>query len=288
MREVTHFTNTNKSSYFINKVRVHVFIKIMISITILAIIFFGGLFLDNGRLSTNLEMKNVPPSFVHPFGTDWLGRDMFMRTLTGLTVSFAVGFIAASISAFIAIALSILCFFGDKWDRLVSWFIDLFLSVPHLITLILISFTLGGGLKGVVIGIGLTHWTSLARVLQAEILKLKSAEYIAVSKQLGKTKGWIARHHLFPHLVPQLIVGFILMFAHAVLHEAAITFLGFGLSPQLPAVGNILSESMSYLSTGMWWLAFFPGISLLVMVRSFDTIAWSLRKIISPPRSFSK
>src|SRR5699024_5331231 len=139
------------------------------------------------------------------------------------------------------------------------------LSVPHIVTLILISFALGGGFKGVVIGLSLTHWPSLTRLLRAEMMQVKNAEYVGISQQLGKSRLWIAQHHFFPHLVPQLVVGFILLFPHTILHEAAITFLGFGLSTETPAIGIILSESMRYLSIGAWWLAFFPGLSLLLM-----------------------
>lgn len=88
-----------------------------------------------------------------------------------------------------------------------------------------------------------------------------------------------------PHLLPQVLVGFLLLFPHAILHESAITFLGLGLSPHEPAIGIILSESMRYLSTGMWWLAVFPGLGLLFMVRAFDLLGDSLRHWIHPVRS---
>lgn len=89
---------------------------------------------------------------------------------------------------------------------------------------------------------------------------------------------------MLPILFPQLIIGFILMFPHAILHEAAITFLGFGLSTETPAIGIILSEAMRYLSTGEWWLAFFPGLSLLAMVSVFDLLGRSSRRLIDPHR----
>lgn len=105
-----------------------------------------------------------------------------------------------------------------RQDRFVSCIIDLFLSVPHLVMLILISFTLGGGFKGVVIGLMVTHWPSLARVIRAEVMQVRNAEYVQVSKQLGKSNGWIAVHHIFPHLLPQVIIGFMLLFPHVILH----------------------------------------------------------------------
>ncbi|CAM5781083.1 MULTISPECIES: ABC transporter permease [Brevibacillus] len=246
----------------------------------------GGLTLGEERLSTNLDIRNASPSLEHPFGTDHLGRDMLTRTLKGLTVSIGVGVIAAAASAAIALVLGMLAAtMGKAVDAAISWLIDLFLGVPHLVALILISFTLGGGLKGVVAGIALTHWPSLARIIRAEVMQLRSAEYVQISRRLGKSRWWVASRHILPHLFPQLLVGLVLLFPHAILHEASISFLGFGLSPHQPAIGIILSESMRYLTSGMWWLAFFPGISLLIIVRAFDTLGDNLRLLTDPHRA---
>ncbi|MGJ9459465.1 ABC transporter permease [Oceanobacillus sp. CF4.6] len=258
-----------------------------VAIIVLVVIFlFGmvisGIIIDADKLSVNLAMKNSAPSLDHLFGTDWLGRDMLSRTLKGLTLSMGVGLLAASLSAGIALLLSLLASWNKQIDYLVTWLIDLFLSVPHIVLLILISFAMGGGIKGVVIGLAFTHWPSLTRLLRAEMLQIISAEYVGVSQRLGKSRWWIARQHLLPHLVPQLFIGFILLFPHAILHEAAVTFLGFGLSTEQPAIGVILSESMRYLSTGMWWLAFFPGLSLLIMVALFDMLGKNLKRLLDP------
>jgi peptide/nickel transport system permease protein len=249
-------------------------------------IVIGGFILNEGSIGTNLSERNAPPSFQHFFGTDWLGRDMFARTVMGLSLSMGVGLIGAVSSAAIALALGLAAAtLGKAADTIISWFIDLFLSVPHLVTLILISFALGGGFRGIVIGIALTHWPSLARVIRAEVMQVRSAEYVHISRKLGKKRTWIALHHIMPHLVPQFIIGLLLLFPHAILHEAAVTFLGLGLSPHEPAIGIILSESMRYLSSGLWWLAFFPGLSLLLVVRSFDVIGDRLRMLIDPAKA---
>ncbi|WP_077325491.1 ABC transporter permease [Virgibacillus siamensis] len=255
---------------------------IVIAILLLAVMVAFGMFVGPENQGVNFQIKNNEPSFSHPFGTDWLGRDMLIRTVKGLTLSLGVGILAASISAVIALVLSLLAASNKMMDSMVTWLIDLFLGVPHIVILILISFSVGGGFKGVVIGIALTHWPSLTRLLRAEVLQIKNTEYVAVSKSFGKSRFWIAVHHVLPHLIPQLVVGFILLFPHAILHEAAITFLGFGLSSEQPAIGIILSESMRYLSTGMWWLAFFPGLSLLVMVGIFDMLGRNVRKLLDP------
>ena len=245
-------------------------LKISFAIILLIVMIASGFFIGSERLTIQLDMKNNAPSLAQPFGTDWLGRDMLARTLKGLTISLGVGLLAAILSSVIALALSLLASWHKWIDACVTWLIDLFLSVPHLVLLILISFAVGGGFKGVVIGLSLTHWPSLTRLLRGEMLQIKSADYVSISRRLGKNRFWIARHHFIPHLLPQLFVGFVLLFPHAILHEAAITFLGFGLSTEQPAIGIILSESMRYLSTGMWWLAFFPGLSLFCLLYTSD------------------
>lgn len=219
----------------------------------------------------------------HIFGTDALGRDVFLRTLKGLSVSLTVGIAASIISAVIAVFVGIAAAAGAKWiDTIVNWVIDLVMSVPHTILIILISFALGRGLKGLLVGIAATHWCSLARLIRAEVLQLRSQQYIEVSRRLGKSGGWILINHLLPHLVPQFFVGLVLMLPHAILHEASISFLGFGLPPEQSAIGIILAESMRYLSTGMWWTAVLPGITLVLIVLLVDKLGDNLRMILDP------
>jgi peptide/nickel transport system permease protein len=282
---IPNLNEKNCRSFSLNR-RQRTLLMILIAIAFLVSVVLGGFFLDEGRIATNLNERNSPPSLDHLFGTDWLGRDMFTRTIMGLSLSMGVGLIGAIGSASIALILGLVAAtMGKMADRLISWLIDLFLSVPHLVTLILIAFTLGGGFKGIVIGIALTHWPSLARVIRAEVMQIRSAEFVQVSHKMGKSRFWIAWHHIFPHIIPQILIGFMLLFPHTILHEAAVTFLGLGLSPHEPAIGIILSESMRYLSSGMWWLAFFPGLCLLIIVRTFDMIGENLRMLMDPTRA---
>lgn len=249
----------------------------------LIIIMLLGAFGDSENLSSNLTAKNLPPSLEHPFGTDWLGRDMFTRTVMGLLLSIRTGAIAAALSVIIATVIGIgAATLGKTFDGFVTWFIDLFYGVPHIVLLILISIALGGGMRGIAIGVALTHWTTLARIVRAEVMQLRSMEYIHIARSLGKSWIHIAFKHLFPHILPQLMIGLILLFPHAILHEAAVTFLGYGLDPTTPAIGVILSESMRYLSAGMWWLAFFPGLMLLLVARLFDIVGDNLQQLLNP------
>ena len=254
----------------------------VLAVVLLLLLIGSGFFIGADRLTVNFDIANSAPSLKYPFGTDWLGRDMLVRTIKGLALSFWVGLLAAFVSAVIALVLSLLLLLNKTMDTLVTGLIDLFLGLPHIVALILISFMIGGGLKGVIIAVALTHWPILARLLRAEIMQIKNTEYITVSRNMGKSWFWIARHHIMPHLLPQLVIGFILMFPHAILHEAGITFLGFGLSSEQPAIGIILSEAMGYLSSGMWWLAVFPGLMLLLLVAVFDSLGRNLRKVLDP------
>lgn len=248
---------------------------------VLTAVYGCGLLLP--EVSASFPDAGRPPSWAHPFGTDALGRDMLLRTLKGLSVSLTVGFAASVFSAVIAVIVGAAGAAGSKAvNAVVSWCIDLVMCIPHTILVILISFVMGRGLKGLLIGIAVTHWCSLARLVRGEVLQLRSQAYIEVSRKLGKSGGWILRHHLLPHLVPQLLVGLLLMLPHAILHEASVSFLGFGLPPEQPAIGIILSESMRYLSAGMWWLSVLPGLSLVLIVLLLDALGEQLRILMDP------
>lgn len=253
------------------------------SIILLSGIAVAGHMLAEAALETDFARKNLAPSLRYPFGTDWMGRDMFVRTIAGLSMSIRIGLLTAAVSALIAAVLGIsAAVFGKVVDGLIGGLIDLVMGIPHILLLVLISFAAGRGYAGIVIGISLTHWTSLARLVRGEVLQLKENQYIRIAEKLGAGKMEIALRHMMPHLAPQLFVGLILLFPHAILHEASITFLGFGLPPEQPAIGVILSESMRYLTMGRWWLALFPGLLLVLVVVLFHYIGDTLSGLISP------
>lgn len=246
-------------------------------------IIIGGLICGNIAVTSDLSAKYIAPTFSHPFGTDQLGRDMFARTIKGLSTSILIGLAASVVSAIVAGVLgSASALLGKKVDTVVTWFVDLMMGIPHIVLLVLISYALGKGFWGVTIGVALTHWPSLTRVIRGEILQLKEAQYIKIAAKMGQRPWQIAVKHMIPHVFPQFLVGLVLLFPHAILHEASITFLGFGLTPEQPAIGIILAESMQYLSIGMWWLAFFPGLALLGVVVLFNLASGCLRKLLDP------
>ena len=216
--------------------RKHIVILTIILALMLIVVYVPGIFIPEEAVKGSFLNAKCPPEMKHIFGTDALGRDVFLRTLKGLSVSLTVGIAASIISAVIA----------------------------------------------VFVGIAATHWCSLARLIRAEVLQLRSQQYIEVSRRLGKSGGWILINHLLPHLVPQFFVGLVLMLPHAILHEASISFLGFSLPPEQSAIGIILADSMRYLSTGMWWTAVLPGITLVLIVLLVDKLGDNLRMILDP------
>ena len=263
--------------------RQRILIGLGFSVVFLAVIcIWGSMSTEEARV-TDFSRKNIAPCLEYIFGTDWLGRDMLARTLKGLSISILIGILAAVVSGLVALILGIAsAAMGKTVDTVISFCIDLIMGIPHMLLLILISVALGKGMKGVVIGVALTHWPSLARLIRAEVIQLRESPYIQISRKLGKSSWYIARKHMLPHLVPQFIVGLALMFPHAILHESSITFLGFGLSTEQPAIGIVLSEAMQYLITGKWWLALFPGLLLVFTVVLFYILGESLRKMLDP------
>lgn len=256
---------------------------LMVFTSLLCAVTAAGIGLEGWAVKTDFSSKNLNPCIAYIFGTDWMGRDMFARTLTGLSLSIRIGALTAAISAVIALILGVsAAVLGERADAVITWFIDLVMGIPHILLVILISLACGKGFIGVTLGVSLSHWPSLARVIRAEVMQFRQAPYVLAAEKMGSSKLKIAGRHMLPLLLPQFLTGLILQFPHAILHEASITFLGFGLSPEQPAIGVILSESMRYLTTGKWWLALFPGIALVLVVMLFAVIGDRLRCLFDP------
>lgn len=270
-------------SHFLLNRRQSTLLFLLVSVVILAGITVAGVFLEEQAAATDFTRTNLAPGQDFWFGTDWMGRDMFIRTIAGLSLSIRIGVLTAAVSAAVALVLgTAAATLGRRADSVISWCIDLVMGIPHILLVMLISIACGRGFAGVVAGVSLSHWPSLARVIRGEVLQLRNAPYILVAEKLGVSKLQIAGRHMLPHLFPQFLTGLILLFPHAILHEASITFLGFGLSSEQPAIGVILSESMQYLTTGRWWLALFPGLSLVLVVGLFALLGERVRYLLDP------
>lgn len=246
-------------------------------------ILVWGTTMPESAYAVDYGQKNLVPSPAHPFGTDYMGRDMLLRSVKGMSISLQIGIAAAFVSSCIALFLGTLsAAFGGKIDQFVLWLVDLCMGIPHILLILMISVMMGGGIMGVSIGVIATHWPRLTRIIRAEVMQLRAQPYILAARQYGYSWVTVARRHFVPHVLPQYIIGLVLLFPHAIMHEAGISFLGYGLPLDMPAIGIILSESMRYLALGMWWLAFFPGFLLLLIVLIFDRLGAALRDLFDP------
>lgn len=249
----------------------------------LLVIFVWGMLMPESAYGIEYGEKLLSPGVGHIFGTDDMGRDMLFRSVKGLSTSLKTAVLAAGVSSVIALAAGVAAaVFGGFVDRLINWCVDLCMGIPHLILLILISFMLGRGARGVTVAVALTHWPELTRVVRSEVLQIRSSQYVKAAYRMGRSRIQVAWEHMIPHVLPVYLIGVILLFPHAIMHEASITFLGFGLPAEEPAIGVILSESMKYIATGKWWLALFPGLMLLAAVMLFDVIGENLKRLLNP------
>lgn len=249
----------------------------------LLIILIAGLLMPPELYGVHYENKFIAPSFSHPFGTDFMGRDMFWRCVKGLSNSILVGIAASIVSSFIALVFGVTAAVRGGWlDRLINWCVDCCMGMPHIVLLLLISYMCGRGGTGVAIAVAVTHWPELTRLVRAEVLQIKDAQYVKAAYKMGKTKFQVARDHIIPHVIPVYLVGLVLLFPHAIMHEASLTFLGFGFSSGIPAIGGILSEAMKHIVTGKWWLSVFPGLMLLIAVMLFDVIGDKIKRLLNP------
>ncbi len=249
----------------------------------LLVVLVDGLLMSPENYGVDYSAKFIAPCFAHPFGTDYMGRDMFFRSIKGLSNSIVIGLLASAVSSLIALAFGVAAAVkGGLIDQFVSWCVDLCMGIPHLMLLILISFMMGKGGTGVTAAVALTHWPELTRLVRAEAIQIRSAQYVQASYRMGKTWYEAAWQHMIPQVLPVYLIGVVLLFPHVIMHEAAITFLGFGFSPETPAIGVILSESMNHIATGKWWMAVFPGLLLLLAVMLFDVAGENLKRLLNP------
>ena len=263
--------------------RKRLILTVILILVLLTTIVLYGEQIPAASYAENFLDKKQAPSWEHPFGTDAVGRDMLFRSLKGLSTSVRIGLSSAFVSAVLALALGLAAaLMGGFVDSVITWLVDLCMSVPHLVLMLMISLLVGKGANGVALAVALTHWPSITRIVRAEVKQLSTATFVQTARKLGQSRLKIAALHIFPHVFPQFIVGLVLMFPHAIMHEASITFLGFGLSMDSPAIGVILSESMKYLTVGLWWLAVLPGAMLIAVVMLFNLLGKNIEVLLNP------
>ncbi len=222
------------------------------------------------------------PSSIHLLGTDDRGRDVFSRLLYGTRISLSVGFAAVFISIFLGIIIGSLAgFYGGKVDFILMRLVEIFMTIPSFFLILAIIAFLGPSLFNIMVVIGLTGWTGIARLVRAEFLSLKERDFTEAAEALGIPKRRIIFHHLLPNAMAPIFVAATLGVAGAILTESALSFLGMGVQPPVASWGNMLTDGKATMEIA-WWLTVFPGLAILITVLAYNLLGEGLRDVLDP------
>ena len=230
----------------------------------------------------NLDHDYEPPGVQHWMGTDGLGRDVMTRCVQGVRIAYKVGIITSFIAIPIGVLLGCLAgYFGGKVDDFIVWLYSTFASIPGLLFILAIAMVVGRGLTGIYLGIGLTTWVGLCRLVRGEVLKHKEQTYVQAAKALGLGSGRIMFRHILPNISHVIIVTFTLRFPAAVGTEVFMSFLGIGVQNE-PSWGLMINSARMRLWQGMWWEMTFVTIALFLLVLAFNLLGDALRDALDP------
>ncbi len=229
---------------------------------------------------TDLDQILEPPSALHLLGTDDLGRDVLARMIYGSRVSLTVGFVAVGIYVLIGIFVGAIAgYFGGWVDILFQRVIEVFMCFPALILVIAVVAIFPPSIYTVMIAIGLTGWTGVARLVRGEFFKLRNQEFVTAAEALGLSTPRIIFRHILPNALAPVFVSATFGVAGAILLESSLSFLGFGVPPPTPSWGQILSLSRDYVLYA-WWLTIFPGLAIFMTITAYNLIGEGLREAI--------
>ena len=263
--------------------------SIMLGIILLAVILAPLSPYD--PIATDVPNRLQPPSLVHPFGTDQLGRDLLTRCLYGGRVSLTVGFLVVLITLVIGVPLGAVAgYFGGGVDNLIMRFTDAALSLPSLLVLILLSailleidlpFIKRNNVLTIALVIGSLSWMTNSRLVRATFLTLRDKDFVVAAHCMGASNLRIMGRHILPNTVGPIIVASTLEMGYAIMEEAGLSFLGFGIQPPTPSWGNLLSNAQEHLINHPW-LAIFPGLMIFLTIISINYIGDGLRDAFDP------
>jgi peptide/nickel transport system permease protein len=241
----------------------------------------------------NLEQRYLPPGFArsaetgggfwhHPLGTDNLGRDVLLRLVQGARIAFLVGVVTACIAIPLGVALGCLAgYFGGKVDDVVVWLYSTVAAMPGLLFVLAISMVVGKGLLGVYLGIGLTTWVGVCRLLRGEVMKHRERPYVLAARALGFGPFRILFRHILPNVFHLVIITFSLRFPAAVSTEVFMSFLGIGVQGE-PSWGVMIGNARLRLWQGVWWELTFVTVAILAVVLAFNWLGDALRDALDP------
>ncbi len=228
--------------------------------------------------------KDLPPSALHPFGTDGYSRDVLSRVLYGGRLSLSVALVATLVSITLGTAYGAVAgYAGGIVESVMMRILDALLSIPRLLVLIAIFATWNDlHAKAFVIIVGLTGWYSLSRIVRGEVLAIKGEEFVMSARALGAGRTRILLRHILPNVLTPIIVAAALGVGHVILLEAGLSYLGVGLQPPTPSWGNIIQDVSATQVATVWWLAFFPGMAIILTVMAFNVLGDALREALEP------
>ena len=232
--------------------------------------------------SVDLTVKLQGPSMAHPLGTDNLGRDVCTRMLHGTRISLTVGFIAVGVSITIGIFVGAVAgYFGGVVDAILMRFVDMMMCFPTFFLILTVVALLKPSIYNIIIVIGLTSWTGTARFVRAEFLSLRQRDFVLAAVAGGLGNSRIIFRHILPNSLAPVAVSAVLGIAGAILTEASLSFLGFGVPPPAPTWGNVLADGKTYILDA-WWLIVFPGMAIFITTLSFYLVGEGMREALDP------
>lgn len=230
----------------------------------------------------NLLQANRPPSAEHWFGTDNLGRDLFIRVLYGARISLAIGIAASLINLFIGVVYGgIAGFFGGRVDRIMMNIVDILYGIPMLLYVILLMVVLKPGLTNIFLALGIAYWLGMARIVRAQILSNKEQEYVLAARTLGASPLRILFRHLLPNCMGPIIITMTLAIPEAIFTEAFLSFIGLGVSAPMASWGVLASEGITSLRAYPFQL-FFPAMAISITMLAFNFLGDGLRDALDP------
>jgi peptide/nickel transport system permease protein len=232
--------------------------------------------------SLDLYHVLMPPSAMHWFGTDELGRDVFTRVVFGAKISLKVGFVAVGIAVLVGTLIGLVAAYYGGWiDSVLMRFVDIMLCFPTFFLILAVIAMLEPSIWYIMIIIGLTGWMGVARLVRAEVLSIKERDFIMAARAIGASDFRILFRHVLPNAMSPVLVSATLGVAGAILTESALSFLGIGVQPPTPSWGNILTSGKDYIEFA-WWLSLFPGLAILITVLSYNLLGEGIRDALDP------
>ena len=235
-----------------------------------------------GYQNQNLDLRFQPPGRDHWLGTDALGRDVLARLVQGSRIAFRVGIITSLIAIPIGVLLGALAgYFGGKIDDVIVWLYSTFAAIPGLLFILAIAMVVGKGLLGVYLGIGLTMWVGVCRLVRAEVMKQRSLPYVMAARVLGYSHARTLFRHILPNVTHVIIVAFTLRFPASIGTEVFMSFLGLGVQGE-PSWGIMINNARLRLWQGIWWEMTFVTLALFLLVLAFNLLGDALRDALDP------